>query len=937
MASAAGAIAGIGLGKMLFDATKAASDLNQTVSTSSVIFGRNAREIDNWARGASRSVGLSRRAATEAAIGFGDMFQQLGFGADAAAAMSTNTVQLAADLGAFRNLPTADVVERITAAFRGEYDSLQLLIPNINAARVEQEALAATGKTAADALTAQEKAAATLAIVQRDGAKAAGAFAREADGLAGSQQTLSAEWENAQARLGDLLVGPMTGAVKLITNGLLPAFEAVVDIGGAAVGFLGDNMEVAAALAAVLGIQLVGGLAAVRIAFNRLILTNAILGLSSMLGTVLDLPGALRRAGGAVGGFLTAIAPLVAVGTVVYAISKVVEFATAADDAREEVEGMWAAVDDAPPAERLSALESMADQLQGKIRALRVEVEGLGFDLGTPLRVFEGGGADIKTLNEYEAALAEVEAQIEDTTPGLLGLEGALAAVGQTAATSGQQTQEALAEWREQLASVNESFVEPLSIYQGMMQQAAQATADATADATDSWEDYAADAKVSLEDFARSLEDQILAQENWRTNLVLISQRGGTEVAAILADMGVEGAGYVQAMVDANGEDFARMADLMIREANLGGSGATAALDTHMKVMAAIGESGGRATATAIANQLGIGVQDVLRIASQYGVNLATGINPVLASLGKPIVQVDRLRGGFTAGFWDGGYTGDGGKFTPAGIVHGGEFVFTKEQTAKAGVRNLEVYAKMLTGYATGGFVSTSAVPKPPSTAPYRTPISTGGDATMARAYGDTVDWLEANLAASGVLGPGFAGTPGQYQAMFAALKSVFPNAILTSGFRPGSITATGNLSYHALGRAIDVNPDAAMFNWIKSTYGSRIRELIFSPMGSQQVWNGQNHLYSEPTRGDHWDHIHWAMANGGVIGEPVFGVGLNSGDTYSFGERGPETVVPGVGGVGGGNFTGTLVLDSGQFMGVVRGQIREQGRANSRNLRSAR
>jgi hypothetical protein len=36
-------------------------------------------------------------------------------------------------------------------------------------------------------------------------------------------------------------------------------------------------------------------------------------------------------------------------------------------------------------------------------------------------------------------------------------------------------------------------------------------------------------------------------------------------------------------------------------------------------------------------------------------------------------------------------------------------------------------------------------------------------------------------------------------------------------------------------------------------------------------------------------------MANGGVIGEPVAGVGMYSGRSYSFGERGPETVTPGL------------------------------------------
>jgi TP901 family phage tail tape measure protein len=40
-------------------------------------------------------------------------------------------------------------------------------------------------------------------------------------------------------------------------------------------------------------------------------------------------------------------------------------------------------------------------------------------------------------------------------------------------------------------------------------------------------------------------------------------------------------------------------------------------------------------------------------------------------------------------GFASGGYTGDGGKYEPKGIVHGGEFVFSKEATRNIGVGNL--------------------------------------------------------------------------------------------------------------------------------------------------------------------------------------------------------------------------------------------------------
>lgn len=42
------------------------------------------------------------------------------------------------------------------------------------------------------------------------------------------------------------------------------------------------------------------------------------------------------------------------------------------------------------------------------------------------------------------------------------------------------------------------------------------------------------------------------------------------------------------------------------------------------------------------------------------------------------------------AGFASGGYTGPGGKYQPAGIVHKGEYVFDKESTSRIGVSSLE-------------------------------------------------------------------------------------------------------------------------------------------------------------------------------------------------------------------------------------------------------
>nr|WP_280043353.1 phage tail tape measure protein [Pseudomonas sp. Hg5Tf]MDH2558419.1 phage tail tape measure protein [Pseudomonas sp. Hg5Tf] len=60
-------------------------------------------------------------------------------------------------------------------------------------------------------------------------------------------------------------------------------------------------------------------------------------------------------------------------------------------------------------------------------------------------------------------------------------------------------------------------------------------------------------------------------------------------------------------------------------------------------------------------------------------------------------------------GFSGGGYTGDGGKFEPKGVVHGGEFVVRKEVVSRPGAREfLERMNRNSNGYADGGYVSTT-------------------------------------------------------------------------------------------------------------------------------------------------------------------------------------------------------------------------------------
>lgn len=137
---------------------------------------------------------------------------------------------------------------------------------------------------------------------------------------------------------------------------------------------------------------------------------------------------------------------------------------------------------------------------------------------------------------------------------------------------------------------------------------------------------------------------------------------------------------------------------------------------------------------------------------------------------------------------------------------------------------------------------------------------------------------LKKNLSAP-TLGAGIG-----WEKMWGVLQAQFPGIQLFSAVRTGAaaITATGNASYHGMGRAVDISPWMHVFDWLVANYGAQSKEIIFSPAGNRQIHNGSPHYYGEPTRGDHFDHIHWAMRNGGTLTASRPTVAL-------FGEGGPE------------------------------------------------
>lgn len=125
-----------------------------------------------------------------------------------------------------------------------------------------------------------------------------------------------------------------------------------------------------------------------------------------------------------------------------------------------------------------------------------------------------------------------------------------------------------------------------------------------------------------------------------------------------------------------------------------------------------------------------------------------TSFGKFMGFSGGGLVPELKYTGGLV-GFDEGGFTGIGGKYTPAGIVHKGEYVITKEATARLGRGFLDHlnYGSVRRGFANGGGVG---VPRLPTMA-YQ-PKSSGNIAVKVINNGEPMDATVSQQSKNGQL-----------------------------------------------------------------------------------------------------------------------------------------------------------------------------------------
>lgn len=209
-------------------AIEGASDLNESMSKVEVVFGSSADEIKKFAANSATALGQSKQQALEAAGTFGNLAVSLGVPQEKAADMSKSLVQLGADLASFNNTSVDDALTALRSGLSGETEPLKRFGVAIDDATLKQKALAlGLIDTTSGVLPPAIRAQAAYALIMDRTKTAQGDFARTSDGLANKQRILSARLTDLKTTIGKALLPVMSGAVSLIIDKGIPAFEGL--------------------------------------------------------------------------------------------------------------------------------------------------------------------------------------------------------------------------------------------------------------------------------------------------------------------------------------------------------------------------------------------------------------------------------------------------------------------------------------------------------------------------------------------------------------------------------------------------------------------------------------------------------------------------------------------------------------------------------------
>jgi hypothetical protein len=224
----AAGFASVKIGGFLKDAIAQASDLGETTSKVSQIFGPAAKDIINFSKTSSTALGQTQQAALDANATFGIFGKAAGLQGKELSGFTTQLTTLASDLASFNNTSPEQAIEAIGAALRGETEPMRAYGVLLDDASLRQEALAqGLIKTTKQALTPQQKVLAAQALIMKQTTTAQGDFARTSGGLANQQRILTARFSDFKTSIGAIALPLATRFFGFLNERAIPVLTEI--------------------------------------------------------------------------------------------------------------------------------------------------------------------------------------------------------------------------------------------------------------------------------------------------------------------------------------------------------------------------------------------------------------------------------------------------------------------------------------------------------------------------------------------------------------------------------------------------------------------------------------------------------------------------------------------------------------------------------------
>ena len=192
------------------------SNLTEVQNVVDVTFTTMSDKVNEFAKNAMTSAGLSETMAKRYVGTFGAMSKSFGFSEAQAYDMSTALTQLTGDVASFYNISQDLAYIKLKSVFTGETETLKDLGVVLTQSALDQYALAnGYGKTTSE-MTEQEKVALRLAFVQKQLSAASGDFIRTSDSWANQVRVMQLQLQSLKATVGQGLINLFTPVLKVI-------------------------------------------------------------------------------------------------------------------------------------------------------------------------------------------------------------------------------------------------------------------------------------------------------------------------------------------------------------------------------------------------------------------------------------------------------------------------------------------------------------------------------------------------------------------------------------------------------------------------------------------------------------------------------------------------------------------------------------------------